>query len=467
MFYRIEARTGTGYYLYLPRDYLETEGTRSPDKKWPTVITFHGMRPFDSAGAQCLEWQQEADRYGYVVVAPTTRVSDLLGEIPLRRVNYSLKHDEKSTLAILDELYELLDVDPNHSLSTSWSMGGYLAHYMINRHPHRISCLAVKQSTFSADILDSSNIPEYRDHKIGIFYTQNDLGNCRSESKQAIAWYTHHGFDTTSGVIDHRGHERMPELAAAFFAKTCDAVPKTPPTQLAGVTMARSPAVPHKSSPKTRLRTMANARKAKPGNNKPPNRNLGKSSKINKPAQSREDLTVASSGKRSRSTKQPGHRDRGKSLQKPQTSQKKKTSIPKPSPSMKRDGKTLSIKPIPSKAVTPLKKQDSLKPKRRRETKSSSQNISPLKVRLSATIGISPMLLSYTVHIPPEMLKDADVLWLDNGEPISHGISGQKSLSKSGQHKIEVLVVTKDNQEYRTHKKVTVLERLLLNEDGK
>ena len=44
---------------------------------------------------------------------------------------------------------------------------------------------------------------------------------------------TDKGFDITSGMIDHLGHERTPETAAAFFAMTCGAEPKTPPTQLA------------------------------------------------------------------------------------------------------------------------------------------------------------------------------------------------------------------------------------------
>ena len=77
------------------------------------------------------------------------------------------------------------------------------------------------------------------------------------------------------------------------------------------------------------------------------------------------------------------------------------------------------------------------------------------------------MLMSYTVHIPPTMRKGADVLWIDNGEPISKGISGQKTLVEPGQHKIEVLVVTEDNREFRANKTITVLERLVLDDDGK
>ena len=75
------------------------------------------------------------------------------------------------------------------------------------------------------------------------------------------------------------------------------------------------------------------------------------------------------------------------------------------------------------------------------------------------------MLMSYTVQIPAAMRKGADILWIDNGEPMSRGISGQKTLIEPGQHKVEVLVVTKNNREYRASKTVTVLERLSLDED--
>ena len=91
----------------------------------------------------------------------------------------------------------------------------------------------------------------------------------------------------------------------------------------------------------------------------------------------------------------------------------------------------------------------------------------PLHVRLSAYIGISPMLLSYTVQMPKNMLAGADILWMDNGQPVSHGISGQRSLVQPGQHKLEVLVVTQNNSEYRASKTVTVLERLPLESKGR
>ena len=49
----------------------------------------------------------------------------------------------RSLIAIMNEVYAIADVDPNNVLATSWSYGGYIAHYMANRYPERFSCIAV------------------------------------------------------------------------------------------------------------------------------------------------------------------------------------------------------------------------------------------------------------------------------------------------------------------------------------
>ena len=121
----------------------------------------------------------------------------------------------------------------------------------------------------------------------------------------------------------------------------------------------------------------------------------------------------------------------------------------------------LSAKPLPAqKSTTARRPTPRFEPKQKKV-----EDVQPLGIRLSAHIGISPMLMVYTVQIPLGMRKDADILWMDNGEPMPGGISGQKILIEPGRHKVEVLVVTKDNREYRASETVTVLERLSLEED--
>ncbi len=453
LLYLTEAKTGNGYYLYLPEDYVQSEGLRPPDKKWPIVVSFHGMRPFDSAGAQIREWQQEADRYGFVVIAPTTRISDLLGELPLSHVNSSLKHDEEAILAILDEVYEKLDVDPNHVLTTSWSMGGYLAHYMINRHPDRFSCLAVRQSNFSADILDPEQVPKYRNSGIAVFYTQNDFGIVRSESQEAIAWYAQNGFDATSGIVEGMGHERTPQTAAAFFAKTCGAVAKTPPLELSRIRLAPVPAARIASAAEN-LRKNASAQ-GRPLPTKQSRRSTARPAPTSKSSRQLADArtsnlnTRPAPGKSRPSSSTPKRNNRN-------------TPVVKRTPTSTPSARN---RPIPAKPLPAQKQTNTRKRTTRSDPKKKAADLQPLGIRLSAHIGISPMPMSYTVQIPPEMKKGADILWIDNGQPMSRGISGQKILTEPGQHKVEVLVVTRDNREYRASKTVTVLERLSLDEE--
>lgn len=425
MSYHSEAKTGQGYYLYLPEDYVRSEGARPADKKWPLVVSFHGMRPWDSAGAQAKEWQQEADRYGYVVVAPDTRFSDMLfgGGLEPHRVSSIIRKDEEGTLAILDEVCQTLDVDPNHVLSTSWSMGGYLAHYMINRHPDRFSCLAVRQSNFSAEILDPHRVPEYHDAKIAIFYTRNDFAICQRESQQAIGWYNQHGFDTTSAIVESLGHERTPQTAAAFFARTCGAVPRTPPAELARIKLT---SVPSTAVASAQAPAVAPVRSAEP-----PVGLAQADRPAERPRSSERDILFGStSGAAPRAT-HPAQLMPGRSGPAAQPPDK-----------------------LPWRAASPAPGEGEL------------QSLNPLSIRLSAHIGISPMLISYTVQMPPQIRKDAEVVWLDNGQPISRGISGQKTLIEPGQHRIEALVSTPDAREYRAGNTVTVLERLSLGEDA-
>ena len=220
-----EPITNGWFWLYLPEDY-------SNDQLWPAVVSFHGMKPFDNAKAQAKEWQQEADRYGFVIIAPELVSCSLLAPFPIHTVHPGVERDVRLTIAVLDMVAMQVVIDPNAVLSTSWSSGGYLAHYIVNKHPDRFSCIGVRQSNFSASLLDPSRVPLYRDYRIGIFYTENDFAICRRESREAIRWYNRHGFNVSSAVFKNLGHERRPSIAANFFAGVCGVTAKTPPIEL-------------------------------------------------------------------------------------------------------------------------------------------------------------------------------------------------------------------------------------------
>ncbi len=228
--HRVEPETKTGYWLYLPEDYVANNGRRPDRQRWPLVVTFHGMRPWDDSGPQIREWEQEADRYGFIVIAPDLRTCDSLMQYPLRDANLSyVQADEKGTLAIMDEVFRTTNADPSRVLATSWSSGGYMAHYMVNRHPERFTCLAVRQSNFSEDLLNPMQVPKYRRMQVAIFFGENDFKPCRDESIRAVEWYRQYRFNVQARYVTGLGHERTPQTAAAFFAKSIGVDPKTPP----------------------------------------------------------------------------------------------------------------------------------------------------------------------------------------------------------------------------------------------
>ena len=227
----IETSTRRGYWLYLPKDCVGAEGGDSSrsTKVRPLVVTFHGMKPFDCAHAQAREWEAEADRYGFIVVAPELQAMDVLGQFPVRSVDRALKSDEEATLAILEHVFATTPADRHNVLSTSWSSGGYVAHYMLNRHPDRFTCLAVRQSNFSGSILDSERTPQSLDHPILIVSTEYDFPICKRESNEAVEWYRQHTYRALSWLrLKALGHARTPEVAADFFACLAGVAPSRP-----------------------------------------------------------------------------------------------------------------------------------------------------------------------------------------------------------------------------------------------
>ena len=160
--------TNYTYWIYTPEGH-------DPLEKSPLVVSLHGINPFDSAHGQCREWQQEADRYGLVIIAPELHASKLFAPSNPSTVTWDMDRDREAIVAILDDLSYECWFDPDAVLMTSWSYGGYIAHWVVNQHPELFTCLAVRQSNFNADLLDMDQLPKYRFHKVGIFTTKNDF----------------------------------------------------------------------------------------------------------------------------------------------------------------------------------------------------------------------------------------------------------------------------------------------------
>jgi len=405
--HRIEPSTGRGYWLYLPADYLKFDHPTT-QKRWPVVVTFHGMKPFDNAEAQAREWQYEADNYGLIVIAPELLTADLLMEFPLRHVRSYLRADERAVVAIMYEVFATTDSDPTRVLATSWSSGGYVAHYMVNRHPRLFSCLAPRQSNFSASILDAAMAPLYRDMPIGIFFGENDFPICRKESIEAVKWYRQHGFKhVQADIVLRLGHERTPQTAAAFFAKY-----SSPPINPVRPALARA--------------TLARLRLQ-------PATFAGLST-----------VPIAASPPAPRPSAQPSPVALGPTSPPAQA----RTTPAGPA------GKSGPNRPAPEASGPPANPTRIPSAPARR-----SAGRQRIRIFVSTRLGVAPLLVSFGLKVPPDLAGKLDCLWLDDGEPICSGLTGQKILIRPGTHTIAALIVTRDNHEIRLQTTVKVLPR--------
>jgi predicted esterase len=203
------------YHLYLPAGFTSS-------RQWPLVVTLHGMKPFDSAPAQAREWQSTADKYHMVVVAPVLLNSDLFMEYPLTHISSGVKKDEERIIDVINDVIEHCNIDRKQIFATSWSSGGYLMHYIVNRHPEMFAALCGRGSCFNEKVLnvDTAKQMAQRKFPVMIYYGENDLAGIQKESRRAIEWYRQLDFPVTQAVVPRKGHERVVDLAAKFFVQS-------------------------------------------------------------------------------------------------------------------------------------------------------------------------------------------------------------------------------------------------------
>ncbi|MBN2559791.1 MAG: hypothetical protein JXQ75_02510 [Phycisphaerae bacterium] len=592
-----EPTTKAWYHLYLPVDYVRNNG-RHPDPKvrrWPLVMTFHGMKPYDNALPQEREWEKEADVYGYIVCAPELATSDSFMQYPLTKEHGYVLKDKRNVIAIMDHVFATTLADPERVLSTSWSCGGYLAHYFPNRFPDRFSCIATRLSNFSHELMIGDTVPLYKDKTpVALFIGDGDFPACKTESENAVAWYTARKFRVVRGkMIDRMGHRRIPQCAAAFFAEQLGIEPlhpleaamtvaqvqmtdyyppqdliakMSPRTMLAasGVETTRPerafdkqsgrslpPIIPERRvvyesttagrnypfgrtplydptpaddlaremrqssslvpptgagatrvaratpSPPNWLEPTRNVARSSgsPGGESPPStratnsdssgrfadaatkgRDNGHGEQSAGSVRSEPDGQSASTATASNlNTRDPGRRRppvKGGGTDSPKDSTASRSVPAKasrpfdPRDAGPRDYDQLLAKVTPRRTDPP--KNAARDPGVRRSARRGEPSVAsePLgstvrrvNVRLSGpAIGTSPHYIAYGVDLPRNVLDGADCLWMDNGVWIGDDPSGVKILDAPGQHCITVLVVTKDNAEYRGSATVYVLE---------
>lgn len=404
--HRVEPSVRRGFWLYLPRDYVEADERALRARRWPLVMTFHGMKPFDISYAQAREWQQEADRYGFIVVAPELSAPDVLAEFPVRTIHPWFRADEIASLAILDHVLQSTHADPSNVLATSFSSGGYMAHYMLNRHPERFTCLAVRQSNFSSSILDPDLTAHSLYHPVLIVNTENDFPVCISESREAVQWYQNHGYRNVAWLyLKHLWHERTPDLAADFFARVSQVAPTGPPVALLG-------------------------RQAIDGNAEGLALLSGRLGRFQLPPPPAPRLAA-------RGETPP----RALPEDYPWTPARREPALVRAIP--EHEPEPPVSQPTPERGAQPVR------PERRL-----------VSIRATPRTGIEPVYVNFSAEVPADWQQKARFHWTLNGEPIGSSVNGQKLLSQAGDHTIGLLVVAPDGEEHRAYLTIRVLARL-------
>lgn len=405
--HRVEPTVGRGYWLYLPRDYVEADERALRARRWPLIMTFHGMKPFDSAHAQACEWQQEADRYGFIVAAPELSAPDVLAEFPVRTVHPRFRSDEIATLAILDHVLQNTHADPGNLLATSFSSGGYLAHYMLNRHPERFTCLAVRQSNFSSSILDPALTARSRYHPVLIVNTENDFPLCITESRESVQWYQSHGYRNVAWLyLKHLWHERTPDLAADFFAHAAQVTPNGPPAALL-------------------------SRSAIDGNAEGLGLLSGRLARFELPPTPQQPPALA------RGETPP----RALPEESPWTLPRRESAPVRAIP--QREPEPPPARPTPERSATPLR------PERRL-----------VSIRAAPRTGIEPVYVNFSAEVPADWQQRTQYHWTLNGEPIGSSVNGQKLLSQAGDYTLGLRVIAPDGQAHHAYLTIRVLARL-------
>jgi poly(3-hydroxybutyrate) depolymerase len=406
----VEPVTQRGYYLYLPKDYVRADEAARTAQRWPLVVTFHGMKPYDIAYYQAREWQQEADRYGYIVVAPELVSFDFfVGEFPLRTLNKTFKTDEVAALAIMDHVFASTHADPGHVLSTSWSSGGYMAHYMLNRHPDRFTCLAVRQSNFTANVLDSGATANSRYTPVLVLGAANDILVCKTETRAAIQWYEGHGYKNLAWLwINHIGHVRTPDTAAYFFARVC------------GARANRAPDV-------------LTHRQAIDGNPAGLALLAGKPEQI---APRPMAAAAADDAARGRATHpRPIVAQAAPELVSPPPEPEPAPAVPEPEPAAAPQAAHTARGAAPPARTTPR-----------------------VSIRVSAAVGFEPLLLSYAAECPSDWLRKGEFAWYLDGRLIGRGVNGQRNLPRAGEYVLELVIGAPGGGEYHADRTIRVLK---------
>jgi len=206
--------TGERYYLYVPSSY-------DPQKKYPLVITLHGTPYWDTAWQQIYEWRSLAEKRNFIVAAP--KLDSTQGILPVIESFWmkNLQDDERTILALREELCSRFSINTDRILLTGFSAGGYPMYYTGLRNPDKFHMLIARACNSDQRIFDSIDLKaDYKRIPIVIFVGKDDLSPIMDQSWAAFRWLRRHGWNRKNSRLKQLkgGHLRRPETCHDFWS---------------------------------------------------------------------------------------------------------------------------------------------------------------------------------------------------------------------------------------------------------
>ena len=205
-----EATTGRVYHLYVPTSY-------NPRRAYPLVISAQGTFPFDEARNQRDRWVEVAEKNNLIICSADFDGANGLLSVPLDHPAPELVRDDKTTMAILQELQSRYNIRKDAIMITGWSGGGLTAHFVGLRHPDTFRCIVGRAANFNDHLVTDAEALRARHMHVYCFLGTADLPGWAEMNRSANYWYTVRGFRNFRIRQIPGGHDPNQAEAARYF----------------------------------------------------------------------------------------------------------------------------------------------------------------------------------------------------------------------------------------------------------
>lgn len=205
-----QEKAGRNYYMYVPPAY-------TAKRQWPLVVSAPGTFPFDSSPGTRDSWVNQAKKHGIIICCPDFDTAT--GLLNVKADQKRLARDDEAVQAVLAEVRNRYNINPNGIFITGWSGGGFPAHYLGLKRPEIFRGIIGRTANFSEDLVDDETARKARHRHVFCFFGTSDLAGIPEENRRAQFWYTIRGFLNFNIREVPGGHAKNNDLAAEWLMK--------------------------------------------------------------------------------------------------------------------------------------------------------------------------------------------------------------------------------------------------------